>query len=376
MKRILGVATIGGGAMISTAIAGIFWFVMANELGAEDYGEITYFISMALIISTVSLFGGSTSITVLTAKKIEIQSSIYLLGIIFSVIASIIAFFIFEEIGLSILIFGFVGFTLVINEALGNRLYRKYSLILIIQKILMVVLSIILYYSIGPHGIILGVGMSHVPFLFFIYTKIKTQKINFSILKNHFGFIAHNFGLDMSGVLNTQIDKIIVGPLLGFALLGNYALGLQIIVVLGILPGIVFRYTLPNDAAGIENKLLKKLTILVTVIISLGIIVLSPHVLPSFFPQYSEVVTLVQILSLALIPSAITLTYDSKFLGKEKSNYVFTSRLIQLGIFITGIVILGINFGIHGVAAAYVISIIGQTIVLIILDKKLIRKNQ
>ncbi len=376
MKRIFGVATIGGGHVISTAIAGIFWFLIARVLGAESYGEITYFISMAIIISSISLFGGATTTTVLTAKKIGIQSSIYLLGLVASIIASVIAFLIFQEIGVSIFIIGFVGFTLIVNEVLGNRLYKKYSGILIIQKILMVGLSVLFYFIIGPHGIILGMGLSHIPFLYFVYTKLKTQKVNFLLFRKHLGFTTYNFGLDLSSVLNNQIDKIIIGPLLGFSLLGNYALGLQVILVLGIIPGIVYQYTLPNDAAGIQNKLLKKLTIISSVIITLTVITLSPFVLPIFFPEYSEVVTLVQLLSILLIPSAITLMYSSKFLGEKNSKYVLSSRLSQLGIFITGIIVLGNYFGILGVASAYVISVIFQAIILIVFDKRIIQQRQ
>ena len=54
--------------------------------------------------------------------------------------------------------------------------------------------------------------------------------------------------------------SIFVAPLFGFAILGNYQLGIQLVAILGILPGIVYQYILPRDSSGESNKKLKKLT--------------------------------------------------------------------------------------------------------------------
>ena len=63
-------------------------------------------------------------------------------------------------------------------------------------------------------------------------------------------FLANTYLHDIAGSFRGEIDKLIIAPMLGFIFLGNYFLGLQIIGILGILPGIVCSYVLPMDASG------------------------------------------------------------------------------------------------------------------------------
>ena len=326
-------------------------------------------ISIAVLASTVSLFGGSTTITVLTAKKLEVQSALYTIGIITSVIAAIVAFIIFEEYVISIYIIGNTIFQLVINKTLGEKSYKKFAKIQIFQRALMVTLSIIFYYVLGFEGIIFGIGLSFMPFLYTILKQIKTKRPSFTILRKHIGFMINNFGLDLGGVLNKEIDKLLVVPLFGFIALGNYSLGLQIIGVLGILPGIVYQYTLPNDASGNPNKFLKKITILSSVFVSIISIILAPIIIPVLFPEYKDTVEIVQIMSVILVPSAIYLMYSSQFLGQELSRFVVISRGIQLAVFVSGVIILGNLYGINGIAVSFVLAFSVQASCLIIFDK-------
>ena len=46
------------------------------------------------------------------------------------------------------------------------------------------------------------------------------------------------------GGFNGQIDKIIITPLLGFTLLGNYSLALQAINIMMIISSISYKYLL------------------------------------------------------------------------------------------------------------------------------------
>ena len=64
----------------------------------------------------------------------------------------------------------------------------------------------------------------------------------------------NNYWINVSGAVGGQIDKLIIAPILGFALLGNYSLALQVVAILFVIPGIVFKYTLSHDATGIRNK--------------------------------------------------------------------------------------------------------------------------
>ena len=74
----------------------------------------------------------------------------------------------------------------------------------------------------------------------------------------------NSYGVDITKSLGGNIDKLIIAPLLGFALLGNYHLGIQFLMLLSILPSIVLQYTLPHDATGNTNPKLIKVCILDT----------------------------------------------------------------------------------------------------------------
>ena len=74
----------------------------------------------------------------------------------------------------------------------------------------------------------------------------------------------------------------------GALILGPYQLGFQIFIVLLIIPNIVTQYTLPHDATGIKNKSLKKYTMIISGIITGLVVILTPPLIPIFFPKYIE----------------------------------------------------------------------------------------
>ena len=70
-------------------------------------------------------------------------------------------------------------------------------------------------------------------------------------------FIIPQYFQTLSGSLSGSLDKLIIAPLFGFTLLGNYSLGLQVYALLTLLPAVVVKYIIPQDSSGIENKKLK-----------------------------------------------------------------------------------------------------------------------
>ena len=77
-------------------------------------------------------------------------------------------------------------------------------------------------------AIIFALVLTFIPHLTIFIKEFQNTKINFSLLKNKKNFIVNNYLMTLSGSFGGQIDKIILAPLLGFALLGNYSLSLQI----------------------------------------------------------------------------------------------------------------------------------------------------
>jgi O-antigen/teichoic acid export membrane protein len=358
------------GTLVTNGIGGVFWLYMASLLGTEGYGEVSYLISIGIMAGTVSLAGMSNLLIIYGAKNIKIQSTVFLIGLISSgIVASIVFFIVNSDITISLYIIGYVIFTLVTAELIGQKLFSKYSKIVIIQKIILVVFSIVLYHIIGLQGIMLGIAISFLLFIVIMYKTFREIKIDFSILKSRYKFSINSFLLDISNAFNGSLDKIIIAPILGFSLLGNYQLGLQFIGLLYLVPGMLFSYALTHDASGNSTKVVKKIIIGISILFSILSIILSPILLPILFPQFTEAIVVIQIMSVSIVPSAITSTYISKYLGSENSKIVIIGSALYLSAQIISIIILGNIYGLNGVALSVVISALVQMIYFIIIDK-------
>ena len=346
-------ASIGFANIVGTGISAIFWLYLASVIEPAEYGEIHYFIAIAGLGQIISLIGSSNVLTVYTAKKIKIQATLFSISLLVAVVSAIVITVIFFRFDVGLLVLGYVIFELVNAVLLGRKAYTKYSKYFLTQKTLMVVLGIGFYYLIGFDGILYGFVLSFMPYTVLIYREFKETKIDFSLLKSRKGFITNNYAMNLSGRMGSTVDKLIVAPLLGFALLGNYSFALQLFVVLYMMPVIIYKYLLPQDASGKSNKKLKQTAVLMSVGIALFGVVLFPHIIQNFFPKFIEAVDAVQIMSIAIIPAMISLLYTSKFLGLEKSKFILISKIIATSSLIIGFIILGPIFGIIGLASVF-----------------------
>ena len=365
---------VGIGNITGKIIMGVFWFYMATLLGSENYGQVIYLIALGSMGAAISMVGTSNAVIVYTAKKVPVASTLYSIALILGTVAAIILYIFSSNIIVSIFTFGYIFYNLGVAHLLGNKLYKKYAIILIIQKILFVSLALLFYYIIGFEGVVLGFGLSMLVFSYIVLKEFRNTKIDFKILKPRFGFMINNYALTIEKVLNGQVDKLIIAPLFGFALLGNYALSIQFLSIMLIIPSIVFQYTLSQDATGNLSKKIKKISIGSSIVVACLGIVLSPIVIPIIFPDYVEAIQLIQIISLVVVPSSIILAYNSELLGKEKSRFVLIGQGVSVSVYLVGLLTLGLIIGINGVAISLVLSSICQAIFYIIIIRHL--KNQ
>lgn len=349
---------------------------MATLLEAESYGELFYLFAIGNIVSSVSLIGSKHTLMVYVPKQVKLETAIFLLVIIIGSIAAIIVFFIYPDPVVGFYIFGAVIFGLGASEVLAKKLYVNYFVLMIIQKLTMVGFSLGLYYLIGISGIVLGVAISFFPYLVIIIKEFKTTKINFLLLKPRLGFLFESYGQNLLATFWNQMDKLMIAPLMGFTLLGNYQLGIQFIAVFQLLPLIVLKFTLPHDASGNPNRNLKILVILTSICFTVLIIILAPFIIPIFFEKFTYLVDLIQILSLSLIPLSLNASFASKFLGAEKSRIIIIGSIVAIAIYVSGIIVLGNIFGIVGVAISYVLGMVALTIFYYIVDLKKINFKQ
>ena len=376
LDKFHGVTKIGAATIVSTAVSGLFWFYIAGVLGTSQYGEVSYVIAIAVSVLIFLVFGGGNAFLVFIPKGIKIQPPVYVITLITISIASTIIYFIFYDIGLCMIIIGSGVFGLVVSELLGLKSYKKYAIYFIIQRVLMVVFAISLYHIIGFDGIIIGIGLSYFPAFLQVYEVFKDRpKIDFSIIRSHIQFLCTSYVLDITRTFTSTIDKIIIAPMLGFALLGNYQIGIQVLSVLLILPGVLYSYTVPHDASGNTNKKLKITGVLFSIVLVIPTIILSPILIPIILPEFTESITVIQLISISLIPITISSLYISKFLGQERIKIVLIGSGMFITIQIITILILGEIYSVNGVAMSYLIASTLEAIYLFMVDQRGSKNN-
>ena len=368
LQRIKELVTLGSGDVIGSVLSAIFWFYLASQIKPDAYGEIHWFLGIVGIFSYVALFGTLNTITVYSAKNIKIQSTLYLISLIAGAILSFVVILVFPsfyEIDSGILLIAYVINTLALGDLLGRKLYSTYSKYVLTQKGLTLGLGLLFFYYFGYDGILFALALSYVFYIKRIFIIFREQKINFNLVKERIGFITNNYMVFLLAGFNGQIDKIIIAPLLGFTLLGNYSLALQAITIMMIFSAIFYKYILPQDSSGKNTKNLKIFAIIVSISISLVGIFLGPTLVEVFFPKYLEAKDAIQIMSVSIAPSTIALILESQFLGSEKSRVVLIGAIISLVILICGMIILGLNFGIIGLAWSLIIATSAKTVFLL-----------
>ena len=361
--------SIGSANLLGNGISAIFWFSLASLINPEEYGQIHYFLAIAGMAQLLSLISTTNALQVYVAKNIKIHSTLFFISIIAGIVSSLVVFLFFSRTDTSLLVLGYIIFELSNGFLLGKKLFSNYAKFFLTQKILTVIFGFGLYFTFGVDGIIFGLVLSYVPYIWILVNEFRNTRIDFSLLKPRKGFLINNYGINISSAVGGQMDKLIIAPILGLELLGNYSLAMQFAVILMLLPTTVFKYLLTQDSSGKNTKNLKKNTIFASVGLATFGIVILPMIIPILFPNYIDTVIAIQIISVAIIPGTIGIFYDSKLLSIEKSKFLVIGKGIGLFTMISGFVILGPIYGIIGLAVTLVVSQCLQTLVVIIASK-------
>ena len=341
-----------GGAIIVSA----FWFLLAFLISPEEYGEIHYFIGIAGLAFSISLLTTQETVVVYTAKNVKLAPTLFLISLIAGGIAAVVITALFSRVDSSFLLLGFIVNDLAIGYIVGKKLFTKYPKYFLLQKSLTFVLGISFFYLFGVEGVIFAIALSYGHFLFIIAKVFRKSSIDFSLLKKHRGFIGNNYFMNVSGAVRSHIDKIIIVPLIGFEILGNYALALQIYAVLMIFSNIIYRYALPHDASGTSTRKIKLIGLSYAVGVSMLGFTILPMIVPQIFEKFNDIGPAIQIISLAIIPTTIGLFYTSQILGREKSSVILASRILGSISIIAMLVVLAPLYGMVGAASAFVLS--------------------
>jgi len=374
-NNLKGLTAIGISDILGTGITAIFWFYLITLIKPDQFGEIHFYLAIASIASSLVLFSATKTITVFVAKKIPLQSTLYFISLCATFIASLVIMVWFYRVDLNLVLVGFVLNGLAIGELLGRKRFISYSKYVLLQKILIVLIGISFFYIFGVNGILYAIALSYTGYIIIVYKGLRNNILNFSLFRQHIGFMTSNYFVDITQISRSQIDKLIIPIILSFTILGHYALALQIMSMLNLFSGIVFKFILPYDATGESNLKIKLFTVLISICLAISGIVLAPILVPILFPEYVEAITAIQIMSITVFPASIMFILTSKLLGLEKSKYVLISKLISLILISSSMIVLGTLFELTGLALAYLISTSADAISLSAFSYLINKKN-
>lgn len=369
-KLIQGITPIAVSDSVGVGITGIFWFYLATLIEPEEFGELQFFLGIASIAYVISLIGTQNTIIVYSAKNVKVISTLYVFSLIATTVSSIVLVSMFYRLDIGLIIFGYVIGELSISYILGRKLFGRYPLYVLSQKALVFIFGISFYYFLGVEYVIFGLALSYIPYLKIFLEGFRNSSLSIPVFRTNIQFIVNNYVNNIVIGIKGQIGKILVVPILGFSTLGEFALALQIFSVLIMFSGISYKYLLPQDSTGVRNTNFKKIIVLISILLSIVGITITPLILPEIFPKYVGVVDSIQILSIAIVPVTISLILTSQLLGSQKSRLVLIGESIAFSIIVVGILFLGPILSIQGLSISYVLAFSVQTVFLFIFKNK------
>lgn len=361
-KEIKNLLTIGTSQFISQIIYGLFWLYFALILSKSDYGELGFLMSIANVAVVVSVLGLTSTVLVYEAKKENIFPASFILVLIATGVTAIATFLLYENFAVSVLVMGQSVFALAIHGINSKKRYTALSWYRILRAVASIIISLILYQYIGITGILLGYFIATLFIVKEISSLIGGRKIEFSLLKPKIKFTFYSFLTRLSSVFFFWGDKAIIGVLYGFSFLASYQVAGQYLLLLEGIPRTIIQYLVPLESEGKKNKKIKFFVILVSIIIVLISVTVTPIAISTFLHQYEDAILPIQILSLSLIPLTISAIQISEFMGKENSRVVLIGGILQSGLYLILIVLLGNPFGLVGISIGLLVSTIIRTI--------------
>ena len=346
----------------------IFYFAFANILGPEKYGNLAFLISIAIIIPTFARFGLSQSVIIFASKKEEhLENSANLVALLSSIIVSLVLLIVDPFV--AILAFSFSCFLMNIGGLLGRRKYKIVNIYSIGKSAIWISASLVLYSVMGIPGILLGMAIGNLIFSFNYFKFLNFRLRSFNELKKKSRVLIQNFGVDVSQMIPNQVDKLILVPLFGFQTTGIFHFAIQFLIAIEFLTLVLHRFLLAEGLHGKIPRTFFYFLVLLTGIIFLLILVLSPQLVHSFFPDYVDAISAIQIISIGIIPLTMISILTAK-LQIIESNLVGYGIIVRVGTNLSLIPLLGGLMGIIGLSVANLISIISLLIFLLIIYKK------
>lgn len=367
-----GLAQVAVAQIAAASLGAIFWLLLAVIIHPIAYGRLSWVVSLAMILSTLCSLGlGKTVATYYPKEKNgELLSSSTSIVLVLSLgVGATVSLTLDLLAGL--LVIGLSLFSIAAYSELAKQQYKKYMWMWIGVRSASLVLPVLIYHLWGlVAGILVGLAAAYFIFgsevLRYLHRNLGLREV-----RTKLRFTLKSWGADISGVAVNFLDKILIGLLLGMAVLGYYQFAYRVFVLIGVLPQILFFYLLPEKSIGAKTKKIERAGILVSLGLAGLTFILAPLIVPQIFPNFAEGVRPIQIMGLAIIPATIAKIKTSDLYSQEKAGPVFGSNLFALGVGIVGILSIGRSFGLIGLASSLLALQVALAAALIFLPKLL-----
>jgi O-antigen/teichoic acid export membrane protein len=360
--KIKDIITLGSANILAAAINGIFWYSLALIMGKPEFGEISFLLSIAYVGLAFSNIGISSTITIYEAKKENVFFPLFVLGIFLSIIAAIIGSLITNNFLVGLVIIGSLIFSIMQSMHNSKQQYWTFSWNILLRRTLSIIFAIALYPILGIEGILLGYFIGTIPGFKAFYMLIKSDRTSFRILKSKIRFMLNTFISGLMVILFWWGDKLVIGPVFGYIALSNFQIASQYLFFLNTIPAAFLVFFMPKDSIGQKNKKMKIFSILISGIISIFSIISIPFLINYLLPEYNESIFLIQIMSIGIIPLAISSILESNFLGMGNSKWVVLGSIIQTGTYLSLLVVLGHEIGLIGISISFLLAICSRAI--------------
>lgn len=345
------------GRITAVGLQAAFYLLFAALLDPAVYGQLNIIIALAMAFGGLSRFGLNQTLQVYRAKNnSKISEQINTLFLITTSIAALILVVI--DIYAALLSLAVSFFLMNQYELLGFKRYKNYLLNSLLKNGLVLILPLLLYFVFEIPGIVLGMAIGNfIPSVRYI-KRLKFQSI--VDLKNYYKVIIHNFGVSAGNYFTFSLDKLLIGYLFGFFMVGVYQFNLQIFFGISVLGGVLQLYLLSEEASGESHRKLQYLVVLFSIVVAVLTVVLAPIFVNEFFPKYSEGILSLQILALATIPASLEGIFIAKLIARESTKIGY-SALVRTGSILFLIATLGQFYGLMGLSLAVLLSTIIHT---------------
>ena len=354
------------GTLMNTAFAGVFWFILAALLSVGEYGFINYVLAISNVGASVSILGLKTTIVTYYPREKELGVIKQAYFITFTAgLTSLIVLTVLGHFIAGLLVVVEAAFGMFLGGLLAKREYKKYAIMSSFNRVVQIGVSLLMYYMFGLTGIFAGYILVFFLFSAEYFKSLLKPDASFNKLKNKFSFTVYSYAHDITGVLAGYFDKIIVGFVSGLMVLGVYHLAFQVYWILAVLPAALLNYLLPERSGGVFKREVEVIGVLLAMSLSLLAVILAPIIVPVLFPNFTDSVILIQVMSFGLIPSTITSIRKAKVFSEERPLSALTANVVGVVVEIGGLLLLPYLLGEVGLAVAIVL---GQSAIMIVLE--------